>query len=55
MQMQQAASIQSQVDVIKRATQIASKSKETALKFLIDAGIVKKENTKSSTASKSNK
>lgn len=32
--------IQSQIEVIKKATQIASASKEAALKFLVDAGII---------------
>jgi hypothetical protein len=32
--------IQAQVDSIKKATEKASKSKETAKKFLIDAGII---------------
>jgi hypothetical protein len=33
--------IQTQVDAIKKVTQEALQSKETALKFLVDAGIVK--------------
>jgi hypothetical protein len=46
-------SIQSQVDVIKKATEIASKSKESALKFLTDARIIEpKNNTKSSQLAK---
>ncbi len=43
--MQQTA-IQSQVEAIKKATQIASKSKEAALKFLVDAGIVRQDTQK---------
>lgn len=34
-------SIQTQVEIINRATATATKSKESALKFLVDAGIVK--------------
>ncbi len=34
--------INTQVNAIKKATQDALKSKESALKFLVDAGIVKK-------------
>lgn len=33
--------IQTQVEAIKQATQEALKSKESALKFLMDAGIIK--------------
>ena len=33
-------SIKTQVEIINRATEIATKSKEAALKFLVDAGIV---------------
>jgi hypothetical protein len=43
--MQQTA-IQSQIEAIKKATQIASKSKEAALKFLVDAGIVRQDSPK---------
>jgi hypothetical protein len=32
--------IQTQIEVIKKATQEALKSKESALKFLVDAGII---------------
>ena len=35
--------IQTQVDAIKKATEKALRSKETALKFLTDAGILKDE------------
>ena len=35
--------IKAQVDAINKATAIASKSKESALKFLADAGIIKQE------------
>ena len=37
------AAIQEQVNIIKVATQNATKSKEAARKFLIDAGIIKEE------------
>ena len=39
--------INHQIEVIQKATQEALKSKESALKFLVDAGIVepKKDNT----------
>lgn len=33
--------VQTQVDAIRQATEKALKSKESALKFLIDAGIIK--------------
>ncbi len=39
----QQSSIQTQVDIIKKATEVASQSKETALKFLRDAGIIRNE------------
>ena len=35
--------IQTQADVVKKATEKAMRSKETALKFLTDAGILKDE------------
>ena len=35
--------IQEQVNAIKQATQNALQSKETAEKFLVDAGIIKKD------------
>jgi hypothetical protein len=35
--------IQKQIDIIRQATAEAIKSKESALQFLIDAGIIKKE------------
>jgi uncharacterized membrane protein len=38
--------IQTQVDAIKRATQEALKSQEAALKFLIQAGIIKEDDKK---------
>ena len=34
--------IQAQVDSIRKATENASKSKESATKFLVDAGIITK-------------
>ena len=37
------AAIQEQVNIIKVATQNATRSKEAARQFLIDAGIIKKE------------
>lgn len=43
--------IQAQVDAIKKATEKALKSRETALKFLMDAGIVSGKD-KNATASK---
>lgn len=43
--MQQETSIKAQVDVIYKATQIAIQSKEKAIQFLTDAGIMKKGNT----------
>ena len=36
-------SIQTQIEVIKKASANARRSKESALKFLIDAGIIKSE------------
>ncbi len=33
--------IQTQIEVIKKATKEALKSKESALKFLVDAGIIR--------------
>lgn len=36
----QQSSIQEQVEVIKKATKIAMRSKKSALQFLIDAGII---------------
>jgi hypothetical protein len=47
--------IKAQIDAINKATEIAAKSKESALKFLIDAGIIqqeKKETAKSVTKGK---
>ena len=47
--------IKAQVDAINKATEMASKSKEAALKFLVDAGIIpqeKKENTQPATKGK---
>lgn len=35
--------IKEQIEIIRRATIAASKSKETAIKFLTDAGILKEE------------
>jgi hypothetical protein len=35
--------VQNQVDSIKKATEKALQSKETAIKFLTDAGILKEE------------
>jgi hypothetical protein len=40
------AQIQAQIDAIERVTNEALKSKETALQFLIDAGIVKPKRVK---------
>jgi hypothetical protein len=37
------AAIQEQVNIIRAATQNATKSKEAAQKFLVDAGIIKNE------------
>ena len=36
--------VQTQINAIRQATEKALKSKESALKFLVDAGIVKDEN-----------
>jgi hypothetical protein len=48
--------IQAQVDAIKKVTQEALKSKETALKFLVDAGIVQEDSSsKQSTPQKEEK
>ena len=44
--------IQSQVEVINKATEKAAKSKESAKKFLIDAGIIKDEKQQSKTKEK---
>jgi hypothetical protein len=44
--------IQKQIDAIKRATTEALKSKESARKFLIDAGILKEKNTTKSSSAK---
>lgn len=35
--------IKAQVEAINKATEIAAKSKESALKFLVDAGIIQQE------------
>ncbi len=40
--------IKEQIKAIKKATDKASKSKESALKFLVDAGIIKAEKNTSS-------
>ena len=40
------ADIQKQIDIIKAATQNATRSKEAALQFLIDAGIIVEEEVK---------
>ncbi len=37
------AQVDEQIRIIREATKIASQSKETALQFLVDAGIVKPE------------
>lgn len=37
------SAVQAQVEIINKATQIASQSKEAAIKFLMDAGIMKQE------------
>jgi hypothetical protein len=49
--------IEAQVEAIKKAAEQASKSKETALQFLLDAGIVRQQdtNTKSLTPKSSSK
>jgi hypothetical protein len=48
--------IQKQIDAIKRGTEAALKSKKTALKFLIDAGILKdKKQSHSATTDKKKK
>lgn len=44
--------IDTQVNAIKKVTQEALKSKESALKFLVDAGIIKNENSTASSAAK---
>lgn len=44
--------IDTQVNAIKKVTQEVLKSKESALKFLVDAGIVKKDNSTASPAAK---
>ena len=38
-------SIQNQIEAIRQATANALKSKESAMKFLVDAGIIKQEKT----------
>jgi hypothetical protein len=40
------ATIQEQIDIIKRATEKALQSKEETLKFLVNAGIIKLEKDK---------
>jgi len=40
--------VEEQIKVIKRATKTASKSKETAIRFLEEAGIIKKQNNSAS-------
>ena len=40
------ATIQGQIDIIKRATEKALQSKEETLKFLVNAGIIKLEKDK---------
>jgi hypothetical protein len=47
------AAIQEQVDIIRAATQNATRSKEAAQKFLVDAGIIKDE-TKDAKKKRSN-
>jgi hypothetical protein len=37
--------VQTQVDAIKKATEKASESRESAMKFLVDAGIIKQGKT----------
>jgi hypothetical protein len=44
--------IQAQVDSIKKATEKAAKSKETAKKFLIDAGIIEDSKAETTTTQK---
>ena len=39
------SSIQNQIEAIRQATANALKSKESAMKFLVDAGIIKQEKT----------
>lgn len=47
--------IQTQVEAIKKATEKALKSKESALKFLSDAGILKDEKKNTTTIKGENK
>ena len=44
--------IKTQVETIKKATEKALQSKEAALKFLTDAGIIKEEKTQKTTKEK---
>lgn len=44
-------SIQNQIEAIRLATANALKSKEFAMKFLVDAGIIKQEKTLTSSSS----
>ncbi len=44
--------VKTQVEAIKKATAKALKSKEAALKFLTDAGIIKEEKSQKSTKEK---
>jgi hypothetical protein len=46
------SAIQEQVDAIRKATDKALKSKEAANKFLIDAGIIKKQEIKTTSKKK---
>lgn len=51
----QQESIQSQVDTIKKATEIATQTQESALKFLRDAGIIRDEKPQVNCAPKPSK
>lgn len=53
--MQNYPTIQAQIDTINKATEEASKSKESALKFLYDAGIIRDEKPAVSTKPKDHK
>lgn len=47
--------IKAQVEAIKKVTENALRSKKSAMKFLVDAGIVNKEKLKTTTFTKSHK
>ncbi len=46
------SSIQEQIDIIKRATEKALRSKEATLQFLISAGIINPDNDKLNSSKK---